>query len=133
MIRMATDKSHVIGQGTYGCAVRPKARCKKSMTQNTRKVGKFVSSRDANIELRIGALVKAIPDWEKYYVVQEKDECDAENMQRIRKEYHDECKLFQKAAAGNIIQIVSTYGGKTLVSSHPISGFEYLGSFRHLL
>ena len=133
MIRMATDKSHVIGQGTYGCAVRPKARCKKSMTQNTRKVGKFVSSRDAEIELRVGALVKGIPDWEKYYVVQEKDDCDADNMQRIRREYHDDCKLFQKDTAGNIIQIVSTYGGKTLVSSHPISGFDYLASFCHVL
>lgn len=133
MIRMATDKSHVIGQGTYGCAVRPKARCKKSMTQNTRKVGKLVSLRDADIELRVGALVKGIPDWEKYYIVQEKDDCDAENMQHIRREYHDECKIFQKNKTGNIIQIVSTYGGKTLISSHPMSGFNYLESFRHIL
>lgn len=133
MIRMATDKSHVIGQGTYGCVVRPKARCKKSMTQNTRKVGKFVSARGAEIELRIGAIIKGIPDWEKYYIVQEKDDCDADNMQRIRREYHEDCKLFQKTTAGNIIQIVSTYGGKTLISSHPMSGFNYLESFRHIL
>ena len=134
MIRMVTEKSHVIGQGTYGCALRPKAPCKKSKIRRTvKKVGKIVRANNAQIELRIGTLIKSIQGWEKYYVVQEEDDCDAENIKKIRVDYGSDCKLFAKTPTDKLTQIVSDYGGKPLSASHPMSGFDYMDSFKHLL
>jgi len=131
---MVTKKSAVIGEGSYGCVLRPQPRCKKTKLPSTTKtVGKIIKKKNAEIELRISALLKAIPDWEKYYVVQEEDNCEPANFKDMQKEYSDDCKLFQDDTLriNNLTQIVSKYGGKDLTVT--TNNFDYMGTLKHVL
>ena len=131
---MVTKKSAVIGEGSYGCVLRPQPRCKKTKLPSTTKtVGKVIKKKNAEIELRISALLKSIPGWENYYVVQEEDNCEPANFKEMQKEYSDDCKLFQDDTLriNNLTQIVSKYGGKDLTVT--TSNFDYMGTLKHVL
>ena len=133
---MDTEKSAILGEGSYGCVIRPPALCKKSKVRATTKiVGKLLKKKNAEIELRIGALVKGIPSWERYYIIQEEDNCDSSNFKEIRREYAEDCRILQDdhLRISNLTQTISTYGGKTLHETFPTSSFHYIQSFRHVL
>jgi hypothetical protein len=133
---LAPAPSTKAGEGSYGCVYRPQLPCKKSKLKRTTKtVGKVLKKKDANVELLIGALVKSIPSWEDYYIVQEEDDCDASNFKAFRKDYMEDCKIFQSSdfRSGNMTQVVSKYGGRDFYDSIPVSSFDYLKSLKHVL
>lgn len=130
--------SVLIGEGSYGCVVRPPHHCKKSKIhhkKNEKTVGKIILKKDAEIELQIGTLIKGITGWENYFIVQEEDHCDHANFKEIRKQYTEECKILQSEHIRNtqLTQVVSIYGGKTLFDTLPTSSFNYMKTLRHML
>ena len=85
-----TRRSRMIQEGTYGCAFTPALPCRKSKLkgrERSRSVGKIIRLKNAEIELSMATLIQAIPGYERYFIVQEVDDCDAENMKAIRREY----------------------------------------------
>ena len=136
MATSTQEGSEKIGEGSYGCVLRPPPHCAKSKNRSgTKAVGKILLKTNAKIELQIGALVKSIPDWEKYYIVQEEEDCDPANFKRIRSEYIEECKILQSGMIRdkNLTQVVSRYGGKTLADTLPTSTFDYMRALKHML
>ena len=136
MATSTQQESEKIGEGSYGCVLRPPPRCAKSKNHSKAKmVGKVLLKTNAKIELQIGTLIKGIPGWEKYYIVQEEDSCDPANFKQIRSEYIEECKIFQSSFVHdkNLTQVVSRYGGKTLADTLPTSSFDFIQSLKHML
>ena len=123
-------KSKLLDEGSYGCAFIPQLPCKKSKS-NKKLVGKIISKNHADVELSIASIVKGIPGWQRYFIVQEEDNCDSKNFEKARKEYNN-CKVLHKTNTKNLTQLISVFGGTTM-NRMSLSSFDYLGSFRHML
>jgi len=126
--------SELLEEGSYGCAFTPQIPCKKSEFRKSSKklVGKVISKEHALIELSMATLVKAIPGWQRYYIVQEEDECSTKNFAKAREEYTN-CKMLGKTENKNLTQLISVFGGTTFLRSMIGPTFDYLGTFRHML
>lgn len=89
--------------------------------------------KNADVELSIASLVKAIPNYEDYYLVQERSECSEANFQSLRKVYGANCKVLQGVASKSLTQLLAPYGGTTLAHVAFDSKFQYLNLFKQLL
>lgn len=76
-------ESKVIQEGSYGCVVSPPLKCKKSKKRSERSVGKIIKIKNSRVELSMATLVKGIPGWTRYYILQEDDKCDSKNLMLI--------------------------------------------------
>ena len=131
------EKSRIIGKGGYGCVFTPPLPCRRSkskkLIKKTKVVGKVMKKDDSEIELNIGTLVKAIPGYERYYIVLEEDNCDTKNFQKLRKEYFSNCPTIQSVKNNDLQQLLSKYGGRSLHSISITPSFDFMDSFRHVL
>ena len=127
-------KSKLIDEGSYGCAFNPPLACKKTRVKKaSRVVGKVMKKRNATVEINISNLLKQIPNYQDYYIVQEEDNCTEKNFNSMREEYESECKIYRKARDRNLIQLIAPYGGQML-HGYPITErFNYTESLKHML
>jgi serine/threonine protein kinase len=130
----------LIGKGGYGCAFTPPLKCRKSKIQrqkgqtgHTRVVGKLMRKDDADIELNISTVIKGIPGYERYFIVQEEDKCDTKNFKKIKKTYSSICPPIRDLQDTEMIQLVSKYGGKSLHNISITDSFDFMASFKHVL
>ncbi len=132
-----TVGGRLIQEGAYGCAFTPPLPCKKGKGKRTksrsRMVGKIMKKTDAEVELRIATLIEAIPGHSRYFVVQVEDNCTSKNFSRLREEYASMCKMYAKRADTELIQLLSSFGGRSLEKTSITDSFDYVGIFRHVL
>jgi len=128
------SKSHLIQEGSYGCAYTPQLPCKKSKaSKNTREVGKILTKKNAQAELKIATLVQGITGWQRYFIVQEEDKCDAKNFKKFKDIYSNECKVLSHTRNESLTQLLSPYGGTAFYNLTITNSFDYMGSLRHML
>jgi len=128
------QKSHFIEKGTYGCVYTPPLPCKDSKaSKGKRTVGKIIRKQDAVFELNLTSVIEGIPDWEDYFIIQEEDRCKSKNFSELRKDYQKNCSIFQRANNKNLTQLISSYGGRTLLSVQITSNFNFMGTLKHIL
>jgi serine/threonine protein kinase len=127
-------QSKVIKEGGYGCALSPPLPCAKSKRDlGKREVGKLIRMKNAKIELSISTLVKSIPGWSKFYVVQERDDCTSKDMALLRNTYEDECKVFEESEDTELMQLLSPFAGSPLSGLGLTPSFDYMENFEHIL
>jgi len=121
----------MLDKGGYGCVFTPPLPCKKSKAigKRSRIVGKVLKKADADVELQIATIIEGIPGWQKYYILQEKDNCSRYNFHEFRKTYQKSCPLI----FDDSVQLLSPYGGQTLYDTAIDSTFDFVGSLRHVL
>ena len=102
-----------LDKGSFGCAFSPPLPCRRRKPLQGRRVGKVLKKRDAEIELSIAELVRAIPGWSRYYLVQELDSCSERNFARLRRDYESQCRIYKLASDDSLTQLLSPYGGST--------------------
>ena len=126
----------LIGKGGYGCAFSPPLPCRKSkvkkLIKKQRIVGKIMRDEDAEVELNISTVIKGIPGYERYFIIQEEDVCDVKNFKKIKESYASICPPISKLDDKDMIQLVSKYGGKSL-NNISMASFEFFKSFKHVL
>ena len=130
------ERKEVIGEGTYGCVIKPPIPCKKtkmSEKSKSRAIGKIIRLRNAKVEIKMSTYLKGIPGWERYYIVEDKDECSTTNFKEYRRIYADQCKVFDKVPDNQLVQLLAPYGGKMLFDMNVTPQFNYLRSLRHML
>ena len=127
-------QSQLIGKGGYGCAFTPPLKCRKSKHKGqSRVVGKIMKKDDADIELNISTVIKGIPGYERYFIIQEEDNCDTRNFKTIKKTYSTICPPIRELHDTKMIQLVSKYGGKSLHNIYITDSFNFMASFKHVL
>jgi len=126
-----------MAEGSYGCIYREESAppCKSNAKEQgkERKVRKLLTKNDAKIELTISKLIKSIPLWEYYFVVQEDTACTEKNFKKARPVYEGFCKIFKQTEDKNLAEISSPYKGTSLRNLHITDSFIYIDSFKHLL
>jgi serine/threonine protein kinase len=128
------SSSTLIKEGSYGCAFTPPLPCKKGRgSRKQRTVGKVMRKKNAAIELSIAALVRAIPNYEDYYVIQEDDLCSDANFRQLRKVYGAKCSILRSVASPQLTQLLAPYGGETLAHIAFDSKFHYVDYLKQLL
>jgi serine/threonine protein kinase len=96
-------------------------------------VGKILREKDATVELKISTVLQSIPDWKHYFILQEQAKCDASNFARARVTLADDCAIMSRAKDEDLIQLISSYGGKTLFDTAITHSFQYEAALRHML
>jgi serine/threonine protein kinase len=124
-------ESKLVQEGTYGCVVKPALPCAKSKA-GSNNVGKIVRKKNTEIELSIATLVKGIPDWEKYYVLQSEDSCTTKNFTNFRKVQETQCRVYTESENDELTQLVSPFAG-TPVYKMDVSEIHYMAAFKHVL
>ena len=122
-----------LAEGSYGCVYTPPVPCKKEGSHSSRTIGKVLRQKNAVIELRISTVLRSIPDWQKYFLLQEKAACETSNFERVRPTLARDCDIIAKAHDSDLIQLLSPYGGQILFHTHITPEFDYVGSLRHML
>ena len=139
---MAASASTFLDEGSHGCVLRPPLPCrrmKKSASASakaktkTSAVGKIIKAKDAIQELSTAALITSIPGWQRYFIIQEKADCDSKNFSALRDQYEKQCKVYGKSYDSELVQLVSPYAGSTLHRIQLTESFDYMSSFRHVL
>uniref|UniRef100_A0A6C0KMW4 Protein kinase domain-containing protein n=1 Tax=viral metagenome TaxID=1070528 RepID=A0A6C0KMW4_9ZZZZ len=127
----------LLEKGGYGCVFTPPIPCKKSKAKKKvgRTVGKILVKEDAEVELEASTIIQGIPGWQRYFIVQEQDDCTDKNFHNLRESFQKVCKVphIHKAANKNLTQLISPYGGKNLLSLAIHADFDFLGNLRHVL
>ncbi len=125
----------LIQEGSYGCAFTPPLPCKKGKKDKKRKdmVGKVIRKKDAEIELSISTLIEGIPGYKRYFLVETEDNCTEKNFKNLREEYASVCKLYAKRSDANLIQLLSSFGGRSLEKTEIGASFDYVAIFHHVL
>jgi serine/threonine protein kinase len=113
-----------IGEGSYGCVYA---------TNDKKKVLKVSDIKEASIELNIAKVIKGIPDWEKYYVIQNEENFGQSNFKRIRPLYEGNCKIIREKSNSNLRLISSPYGGISVRNIEITESFSYYKAMRHIL
>lgn len=127
----------LIGQGTYGCAVMPPLLCKGRARAevNESKVGKVTLDTDAKTELHISEILRKTSLWKHYFILPELQACHPSPAGRS--EDWNKCRITKEVGQGDLLQIVSRFGGKsfsTLGSYNLRPGpFNYMRFFQHML
>jgi serine/threonine protein kinase len=125
----------LIQEGSYGCAFTPPLPCKKGKRNKsrTKMVGKVMKKTEAEVELNIATLIEGIPGYSRYFVVQVEDNCTSKNFSRLREEYSSMCTIYAKKADNELIQLLSSFSGRSLEKTPITSSFDFVGIFRHML
>jgi serine/threonine protein kinase len=111
-----------IAEGSYGCIYR-----------NDKKVLKVSDTKEAEVELRIANIIKNIPNWSEYYIIQDKEEFETKNFTRVRPMYQGDCKIIRDTTNSNLRLLSSSYGGVSVRNIEITESFSYEKSIRHLL
>ena len=130
------EEPHVIGEGTYGCVVKPPVSCKKSRLSKkskSRAIGKILRLRNAKVEMKMSTYLKGIPGWERYYIVEEKDNCSPSNFKEYKQTYQTQCQQLHKIPDEKLVQLLAPYGGKMLFETSITPRFDFLQSLKHML
>ena len=124
-------QSKLIQEGTYGCVVKPALPCAKSKAANNN-VGKIVRKKNTEIELSIATLVRGIPDWQEYYILQSEDSCSTQNFTKLRGAHAGQCRVYSDSENSELTQLLSPFAG-TPVYRMDVSDIEYMAALKHLL
>lgn len=124
-------ESKLIQEGTYGCVVKPALPCAKTKAASNN-VGKIVRKKNTEIELSIATLVKGIPDWQNYYVLQAEDSCTTKNFNRLRDAHASQCRVYTDSENSELTQLLSPFAG-TPVYKMDVSDIQYMSAFKHVL
>jgi serine/threonine protein kinase len=129
-----TQPSKLIQEGSYGCAYTPPLPCRKSKLKKRKSlVGKITKRKEAKVELSIGTLIEGISGHSRYFITETEDNCDTKNFSFLRKTYSQTCEVYDASKDKNLIQLISSFGGRSLESTPVTSRFNFVGIFRHLL
>jgi len=124
MSRKSTQKNlgNKIAEGSYGCIYK-----------KDNKVLKVSDTKEASIELRISNIIRSIPSWQEYYIIQEKEDFYANNFTQIRPRYEGSCKIIRDTMNSNLRLLSSSYGGVPVRTMEVTETFSYEKVIRHLL
>lgn len=111
-----------MAEGSYGC-----------IYTDDKKVLKVSDKSEAEVELKIADIIKSIPNWQSYYIIQEKEEFQAANFTRIRPMYQGDCKIIRQTTNSNLRLLSSPYGGVPVRSIEVTETFSYDAAVLHLL
>ncbi len=129
-----TQPSKLIQEGSYGCAYTPPLPCRKSKLKKRKSlVGKITKRKEAKVELSISTLIEGIPGYSRYFISEKEDTCDTKNFSSLRQTYSKTCELYDSSKDKNLIQLISSFGGRSLESTPINARFDYVEVFRHLL
>jgi serine/threonine protein kinase len=129
-----TQPSKLIQEGSYGCAYTPPLPCRKSNLKKRKSlVGKITKRKEAKVELSISTLIEGIPGYSRYFITEKEDNCDSKNFSFLRQTYVGTCELYDSSKDKNLIQLISSFGGRSLESTPINTRFDYIEVFRHLL
>ena len=126
-------KSEILGEGSYGCAFKGGVPCRSERRSGSHVVGKILREKDAAIELNISAVLESVPDWKDYFVLQKEAECDAANFSKARHDLAAECTLLMRTKDDDLVQLLSSYGGKTLFDIPITQSLDFEAGLRHML
>ena len=124
-------ESKLIQEGTYGCVVKPALPCAKTKAA-ANNVGKIVRKKNTEIELSIATLVKGIPAWQDYYVLQAEDSCTTKNFTKLRAPYEGQCRVYTESENSELSQLISPFAG-TPVYKMDVSDIHYIPALKHVL
>lgn len=129
------NRTKPLAEGSYGCIYLEGSAppCQADTSPQGRKVRKLLKKEDASVELTISKLIKSIPLWDYYFVVQEETGCIEKNFKKARPMYEDFCKIYKSSTNKNLTEIVSPYRGIALRNVTITEDFSYIESFQHLL
>ena len=127
-------QTELLDKGGHGCVFKPPLPCKKSKAV-AKTVGKVIPKDEAEIELEIASIIQGIPGYERYFIIQEEDTCSSTNFHELRPTIIKQCKVpeIKKARDKNLTQLISRYGGRTLLDTPISEDFDFLGNIRHIL
>lgn len=126
-------KSEILGEGSYGCAFKGGIPCRSERRSGSHVVGKILREKDAAIELNISAVLESVPDWKDYFVLQKEADCDAANFSKARHDLATECTLLMRTKDDDLVQLLSSYGGKTLFDIPITQSLDFEAGLRHML
>ena len=126
-------KSEILGEGSYGCAFKGGVPCRSERRSGSHVVGKILREKDAAIELNISAVLESVPDWKDYFVLQKEADCDAANFSKARHDLAAECTLLMRTKDDDLVQLLSSYGGKTLFDIPITQDLDFEAGLRHML
>ena len=126
-------KSEILGEGSYGCAFKGGVPCRSERRSGSHVVGKILREKDAAIELNISAVLESVPDWKDYFVLQKEADCDAANFSKARHDLAAECTLLMRTKDDDLVQLLSSYGGKTLFDIPITQSLDFEAGLRHML
>ena len=128
----------IIGQGTYGCAVRPPFLCHgqaRASRKDQGKVGKVTLESDAETEREISKVLRKEKLWKNYFILVEDKEC-----QPIKEKHLEDwsgCTVFKQHKPKELRQVISPFGGKsfTTLSNFDLKSpkFKFLKFVTHIL
>lgn len=95
-------------------------------------IGKVTTKEEVEIELSISNLIKAIPNYNQYFIVQDLDNCSDKNFNTFRPMYTAECDQFDEESK-DLYQLIALYGGRTLKTFAVPYDFDFLKAFKHVL
>lgn len=126
----------IIGEGQYGCVVRPPFLCrgqsKRDRVTVSKQVGKITQKRDAETELEIAEALSKIPSWKMYYILPIK-KCQPKRTDAPQD--WSGCTIATEQKSSALIQIISDFQGHTTLAQTDIrpNRFDFFFFFRHLL
>lgn len=128
----------IIGQGTYGCAVRPPFLCHGQARESRKdqaKVGKVTLASDAENEMEISKVLHKEKLWKNYFILVEDKEC-----QPIKQKHLEDwsgCTIFKGHKPSELRQVTSPFGGKSFITLTNVEllskNFNFFRFFNHLL
>ena len=113
-----------IAEGSYGCIYT---------AANRKKILKVSGKEEAGVELNIANIIKGIPKWQDYYILQEEEAFQPSNFTRVRSTYQGECKIIRDTKNSNLRLLSSPYGGVPIRTIQVTETFNYYTTVRHLL
>lgn len=128
---MGKATQSLLDEGTYGCVFYPSLKCKKG-AKTDGKVSKLTRIVNSEFELDVADKLRKLPDWEKYYILSYEDNCSRRELEKIYEEYKTKCDFLERVKSGQLIQLISPFGGKSLREYYFPSTFSVLGFLGHL-
>jgi serine/threonine protein kinase len=114
--------------------VIPPIPCEQSKEKKDRMtLGKIIKKSYGGIELKLTTIIKAIPGYTRYYLVQEKDDCSPTNFAKARETLPKECTTLRETPSKDLFQLLSPYGGITIERITITPKFDFMAILRHLL
>lgn len=129
-------KSVLVHKGTYGCAFTPPLPCKKSVLKQKsgqKVIGKITTKDEVETELEISTIIKKIPNYSSYFIIQVLDSCSVSNFKQLRPVYSPECEQYADSKNTNLDQLLSLHGGIDLHKLQVHGSFPFLNTLRHVL
>lgn len=127
------DKEKLLTKGTYGCVYKNPLPCKKDIKKPKNKVGKITRKQDGDNEILISNIIKTIPNYKNYYIIQERSNCVRSNFTDLRNVYESQCEVYKESKDKDLVQLISNFGGRTTHGIYLPYNFDFLRSLKHML